>query len=338
MDDFVISVYVANVKAVWNGETTSEESILRILYNAIVIPMNLKAQGKTKNETSKDALDVDKTRTSLVMNRKSNVHRKLVKAASDPKVTNSIEAYFDEEIVSNILPGQENNLEYRLNEITQHCRLLSDEDKRILQDDYENGSLAKFLSDCYLMVLPMDNVLPQHHRKNRQGNSAELRNTDKHHPLKIDPVPPRATRDEKVYTGAILDCYGEEEDDDHFTEEKLDAYPEYRDEYDDQRQFYFAAIAVERGTRDFYGEDADSQFNDLLDDTYNGVIQTWRDTGKDGGLHRMRSVLSQAAKLPLDGTWLSKDTSWLGSAQKQGICHILVNQNRLKGWVRKNAG
>lgn len=36
----------------------------------------------------------------------------------------------------------------------------------------------------------------------------------------------------------------------------------------------------------------------------------------------------------VDKCWLSRDTDWVGNPQKKGVCHFLVKEGKLDGWVR----
>lgn len=36
---------------------------------------------------------------------------------------------------------------------------------------------------------------------------------------------------------------------------------------------------------------------------------------------------------PVDQCWIARDTVWIGNAQKKGVCHVLVNEGKLEGWV-----
>ena len=55
------------------------------------------------------------------------------------------------------------------------------------------------------------------------------------------------------------------------------------------------------------------------------------------GYERLEAVLIEAKGTPVDQCWLSRDTVWIGNSQKKGVCHILINENVLKGWVRSDA-
>ena len=44
--------------------------------------------------------------------------------------------------------------------------------------------------------------------------------------------------------------------------------------------------------------------------------------------------MSQASATRVDKCWLSRDTDWVGNPQKKSVCHFLVKEGKLDGWVR----
>lgn len=140
---------------------------------------------------------------------------------------------------------------------------------------------------------------------------------------------------EGSYTDALLAAYGQVEGIKHFTIDMLDAYPAHKENFSNQRKYYFAAEAVRRGIRDLYGTKEKDQFEVLKDEMYEGVTEVWEDEAKNG-LARMRKVMAQATKTSLDKCRICRETEWIGNSQRKGVCHFLVGENRLKGWVRED--
>ena len=140
---------------------------------------------------------------------------------------------------------------------------------------------------------------------------------------------------EQPYVYALLKAYGDAEHGTEITMELLDSYPKYKRHFQRQRDDYFAAEAVRRGTRDFYSKNDPDQFQVLKDEIYDGIIDIYEEDW-DNGLIRVRNVMAQASKVAVSRCWLSRDTDWIGNAQKKGVCHILVNDGRLKGWRRED--
>ncbi len=105
----------------------------------------------------------------------------------------------------------------------------------------------------------------------------------------------------------------------------------------DRRHLYYAAETVRRGIRDHCTEKETDQFEVLKNEVYDGVVETWEDSYKNG-LARMSKVMQQASLLPLSGSRICRETTWVGSAQRKGVCHFLVGEGRLEGWVQEDDG
>ena len=99
-----------------------------------------------------------------------------------------------------------------------------------------------------------------------------------------------------------------------------------------QCNFYNDAEWVKRSLRDTI-EDFDSEYEQLKDDVFNGVsveyFQDW-----ENGYERMRKTLEQATKISLDKSSLKNINNLLGNGERQGLCHVLINEgNRINSWV-----
>ena len=181
-----------------------------------------------------------------------------------------------------------------------------------------------FLASVYLYSLSRDNVLHD------SSSTKPITTTTE---LEVIPLPTGITGVEGSYTDALLAAYGQAEGIKNFTVDMLNTYPTHKENFSNQRKYYFAAEAVRRGTRDLYGTKEKDQFEVLKDEMYEGVTEVWEDEAKNG-LARMRKVMAQATKTSLDKCRICRDTEWVGNSQRKGVCHFLVGENRLKGWVR----
>ena len=114
---------------------------------------------------------------------------------------------------------------------------------------------------------------------------------------------------------------------------KYQTYIDYKPHFTRQRSDYFAAEAIRRGTRDFYGDDEDEYFTILENEILAAIIDVWENPTRDDGFTRLRETLAAAVHAPVDQCWLARDTVWIGNSQKKGVCHVLVNEGKLEGWV-----
>ena len=253
-----------------------------------------------------------------------NPNRSIRSKSADDKVLASIEEYFKRNVVKRLLKGCEDDLIERLKAIINDDAGISKAKKQELLENAQKDKLAMFLASVYLYSLSRDNVL--HDSSSTKPITATTE-------LEVIPLPTGITGVEGSYTDALLAAYGQAEGIKNFTVDMLNTYPTHKENFSNQRKYYFAAEAVRRGTRDLYGTKEKDQFEVLKDEMYEGVTEVWEDEAKNG-LARMRKVMAQATKTSLDKCRICRDTEWVGNSQRKGVCHFLVGENRLKGWVR----
>ena len=146
-------------------------------------------------------------------------------------------------------------------------------------------------------------------------------------------VPEKATDNEEPYINELYAAYGDAESIEDFCETNLTTYPDYKEDLDDRRIDYYAAVAIERGVMELDADNLSSQFDVLKNETLNGVKDTARKTYSNG-YEKMLSVMEHATTLPLNEYLLSNSPYWISGKIKKGVCHHLVNDRKLK-WVKK---
>ena len=76
-----------------------------------------------------------------------------------------------------------------------------------------------------------------------------------------------------------------------------------------------------------------NQFDVLKDETFVGVKYTAKRTHPNGFEH-MLAVMEQAVVAPVTNYLLSTSPYWISGKIKKGVCHHLVNDDKLT-WVRR---
>ena len=320
MNELVFSTVLKELKTSWKDSIIADPDLIELLYDAVAEPAGL------VNKEG-DAITVSKGQASKIVNRQKggNPLKAIRDHSSDKEVLDNIDTYFEINVVKRLLPGDEDDLIHRFMQIIEGDSLISLESKAEFQKIAQKNTLAKFLASVYLHSLKRDNVL-----LDKKFTDKGLEDY-KRHPLSTIPIPQKPETYEQGYARALFDAYGQVENIMGFTEELLNIHPKYQQHFSEQRSYYFAAEAVRRGTRDIYSEE--SQFEILKEETYEGVKEVWEEQYKNG-ITRLRKVMTQASNTRVDRCWLSRDTDWIGNPQKKGVCHFLVNEKRLKGWVR----
>lgn len=101
--------------------------------------------------------------------------------------------------------------------------------------------------------------------------------------------------------------------------------------FSSQRKAYYAAESVRRSVRDVI-DDGDHQFELLEDEAYVGIEETYWSDYKNG-FERLNAVLGKITSVALNKSALLHITNLIGTLEKKGICHILVNNEKIDSWV-----
>jgi len=140
-----------------------------------------------------------------------------------------------------------------------------------------------------------------------------------------DPPPENTTYNESIYIKQLLNAYGDCEGEVVQGLEWLEDHDRYKKNFQRQRERFYHAESLRNFSRDNVPL---GTFEKLQEDVYQGVVDVCESDYKHG-FERMTETVKQAAQLSIDSSPLKSVTS---IADKQGICHQLVNNNNLK-WV-----
>ncbi|MBS3986293.1 MAG: hypothetical protein KGZ66_11920 [Selenomonadales bacterium] len=143
-------------------------------------------------------------------------------------------------------------------------------------------------------------------------------------PVKIEPH-------EQVYVIELIAAYCDAETAGGVTRENICKYPRYQRNFEEQRRNYYNAESIRRSVREVFAEEGSDQFEILKEDMYDGVSTTC-DQDFDHGYARLIEVLKQAVVVPVGKSLLSNIPNWIGNSEKKGVCHMLVNDGKIR-WV-----
>lgn len=135
---------------------------------------------------------------------------------------------------------------------------------------------------------------------------------------------------DRRYVRQLLAAYAEASGDNTapLTLAILDKNDKHKNSFHRQRERFYHAESLRNFSRDTVPE---GTYEQLQEDIYQGVIDVC-EGGHDNGLERMKNTVSQAAKVSIQSSPLA---SVIRVADKQGICHQLVDNERLS-WVDEN--
>lgn len=103
-----------------------------------------------------------------------------------------------------------------------------------------------------------------------------------------------------------------------------------------QRQAYFDAKSIERSVRDAF-VDGERQFDALKDDAYDGIEMVYFDENHETGYVRLQEVLKKITSTELAKSNLVNIKGLITNKTRKGVCHILVDDARIKSWVNTDA-
>lgn len=137
---------------------------------------------------------------------------------------------------------------------------------------------------------------------------------------------------ELPYINALCEVYAEKISQE-VTPDSIDTLsPMYRRHFAEQRKAYYSAESVHRSVREVF-VDGEQQFGALKDDAYDGIEPTYYDDNYATGYDRLRAVLEKITSTTLTKSALVNIIGLISNLEKKGICHMLVNDERIRSWV-----
>lgn len=154
-------------------------------------------------------------------------------------------------------------------------------------------------------------------------------------PLPVSEKPPTKIPDFELqlkYLPALIDAYNDAEKTDFNLSLISSLKKKYRENLQEQRVNFYEADCLKNFSRDTLQSDSD-EFQKLIDDTYDGIINTCR-KNYNNGFDRLLCVLEQSLIINLNNSQLFHIPEMVNNKRRLGFCHILVNDSRIK-WTEE---
>lgn len=214
---------------------------------------------------------------------------------------------------------------------------ISSNDKNTILSAYDNGEWAVFYGHIYWYVIMADNKSPVAKvtpKKKIKADAIEaaldaLRSIPK--PVAIA-VPEELSKEELPYIKELLKVFAEQEGVTIISETELSTKAElskYKDKLNEHRKYYYAAESIREGIRDI-DFDSKAPFEELKDETYDAVYDV-AELSYPTGAEKLHKVMAHLTTVSLTSI-LASIPGWIQTKEKKGICHMLVNDKRIK-WV-----
>lgn len=199
-----------------------------------------------------------------------------------------------------------------------------------------DGSLNDILAKCadVLEQIIMETARPKGKRDFNDACDAVEQALRRMPRPDMQEPPEELAEHEQAYIEALYAAYGDAAKVDVFDHSSLASYPEYDEDLKERRIDYFAAESIRCSIIELQGSDLQDQFSVLKSEMYAGVRNTAM-RRYDDGFERMLSVMDQATVTPVDQYVLSRSPYWINNRIKQGVCHFLVTDGKLR-WVKRN--
>ncbi|MGC2424193.1 MAG: ABC-three component system protein [Nitrospirota bacterium] len=147
-------------------------------------------------------------------------------------------------------------------------------------------------------------------------------------PRPASEIPPsEIAPSESRYIQQIFEAYSDNAGEDIASVSSLNSKPDLRHDFLRQRERFYHAESLRNFARDTVPS---GTFEELQENIYHGVVDVCESAHGDG-LVRMRATIAQSAQIPIVASPLA---SVVKVQDKQGICHQLANNDRVK-WVKK---
>lgn len=293
----------------------SDVNVAELILDAIILSADL------KNKLG-DVMVIEKHTASKLVNRTINIPTEIKNAAALPSIKSDVCKYFEDSVLPALNIGFESKIILDLTQIINNDAGIPIDMGKALKVNAQANSLHLFLADILLYVAKVAN------KKEKKKDTLTYKNK----PLPEAEVPKEVQEKELPYVTAILNAYADKEKVAKVAKNELEKY-NYTENFNRQRKSYFNAEFLNRKSRDAYADEDPAPFEVLKKEIKEGVIDVW-DSEHANGFERMSKVLAQASQTTAESCLLSRDTLWLSNDAKKGVCHILVNEDIIKGWVK----
>lgn len=319
--DFCFASYIQKISPCFLIAYSQEDIINKLLRFYIV-------EGNIKGKTG-DLLDIDKSTASKLINQKINLPREIRKALKNIKTNDELLiSYFKEKIIPDLNPNKIESLSSDIERLVNPSDEISLENKVFLSNCIKEKKYADFFAISFKYTLCINNTKENSVKSDEELEKEHIQKNTTSQKLTI---PKEIQTEEQPYITAIVEAISEKEKNNLSIENVKDS-KKYNERLNRHRTEYFSAEYVRHQAREIYDEN-ENVFDDLQEELKDGIIYTVEKTDYNDGYDRLTASLEQAARVQLESSQLIKDTNLVNMKAKQGLCHTLINDEKLPGWT-----
>ncbi|MDC3416594.1 ABC-three component system protein [Aquibacillus salsiterrae] len=262
------------------------------------------------------------------------------KAAASPAISSGAIDYFESDVVPKVSPQKELDLYHDLRNTIESDTEISDYTRNDFLTLYENNDLTEFLVEVFLYAIQKDNKKTSHLRKKPKANDGINLEEDlvklqeliqKFKKPTVQAPPEYLDKNEMTYVSELLAAYIDDNGKKTIKKEDIASHPKYGENFQRHRKDYYAAETIRQSARDILLDNEKDEFSILKEETYDGIIDVHEDDYING-YKRLKSVMKHVTSIQLNKSILNSLPGWISTSEKKGVCHILVNDGKIK-WV-----
>lgn len=262
--------------------------------------------------------------------------------ADNSKVVKNARQYFEDNVIPEIYSDKEQDVMDGILGLVQGDKGIQKTNLKKLEKLYTIGDTAGFLSDSFLIAVKNENGLfmrPVKKKKSKPlaetDDIEEFENLMKQRYKKPDPMtPPKELAEhELTYATELLAAYADAAKVKELVREDLSApgYARFSRDFERQRRFYYMAETILEASKDMLKLKETECFDKAKGEVFDYIIQTC-DSPYDDGYKRLCAVIERVGGTPLSKAIDDMLLNWMGPGEKQGVCHMLVNDKQIR-WV-----
>jgi len=265
----------------------------------------------------------------------TNIYENLIKVVADPNVLQNASENIGNFIESSINPDLLTQVYDKVYSLVNEDETIPSAVKKEIIEMYVDEAKYDFMARAFLYAITVNNEMnpkPSHKRKTTDQIIDEMIKEIERIPKPVQIVIPKDLKEEEMeYVQALLSVYSEKSGVTFVTKDDLenkDEYKTYKDDFEEQRKYYYAAESLRMAERDTETLHDKHGFESLEDEVYDGVIDTVR-LPSSSGYERLHKVLQQVTTISLN-CLLSHINGWVENKERKGICHMLVKDKGVK--------
>ena len=263
------------------------------------------------------------------------IHKNIQTEAGKKETLEKYITHFDGVIIPMLIEITKDEMLYEMARLVKESEITEYGKKQILKY-YDKKEYAEFLARTFQRALLGNNHVASPKKKISAADENVEAETEFEKLVLKKPdvvIPKRIRQDEMVYVNQIYLAYSVKTGK-KITKRVYVKKTDYDEHFDEQRKNYYYAETIHREIRDSVRKDEENSFEALKRQIATGISRAKRRPYNDP-VERMDAVTERASDVILAKKTEEDLHGWIGPEEKMGVCHMLVNEKKLK-WVEDN--